>query len=275
MKKVKFLTLIASIATLGFFTTSCSPTEDTAPVITPSANSTISGSTIYEGDVVFLEYTITSENKLASVEITDQTSKTIKAFTISDSPLYACEITGLTAGTYTLNVVAIDKKDLKSTSSITITVVAAPALKTWDNVILGAQSATEGSYFDIATGNVLGQTAAETTGTTVSYSYASIGATTPVATLIAPNVRISEGDLSKTSAGAEKCYFKKSTLTFATATKTDVAALTVSATDAQKITVAKGDVIEFLTASGKKGLISVVDLTDGVSGKIIIDVKVQ
>jgi len=79
-----------------------------------------------------------------------------------------------------------------------------------------------------------------------------------------------------TAADLKKTYFKKNTtINFETATIADIEGLTVSDLDPQKIVgLANGDVLEFLSASGRKGLIKVASITPGagVVGKIILNV---
>lgn len=274
MKKSKFLVLIAAIASLGFLVSSCGE-DGAAPVVTMSANSIQDTEVLTVGDTALIEFSVDAEEGVKAVVITDSKANDVVKFTDFSKATYSYEYVPEAVGSEILNITVTDKKDQITKVSLAITIeAAAPAIKSYTGKVLGAQSAAEGSYFDIVSGTVIGQASANAAGTSVSYSYAAIGTPNAVATLIAPAVRLANG-LTKTSVGAEKCYFKKATIAFATATKEDINALTVSATSEQKITVAKGDVVEFLTASGKKGLISVTDLTNGVDGKITIDVKVQ
>jgi len=274
MKKTNFLVLVASIVTLGFFSTSCSK-DQSNPVITLTENSIKDSASVSVGDSLTIEFTATADNALKTVEITNSSAAVVKSFDASLAKFTVKIAAPATAGTEKYNITVTDKKDLTTTRTLSITVkAAAPALVTYTGKALGAQSATPGSYFDVATGTVVSQANA-TAATTVSYSYAAVGTTTAVSTLLAPAVRIANG-LTKTSAGLEHCYFaKNTTLTFSTVTAAQIAALTVSATSPESITVAQGDVIEFLTATGKKGLISVTSVTAGTAGVITIDVKVQ
>ena len=277
MKKPKFLTLLASIATLGFFTTSCS--KDDAPTISlltvNGTEVTTTGQNIAatSGVAFPIKWAVTEGSKKLTKLVIRKGTADIATFTNADSianGTYSATIT--TAGTYEFAVIVTDKGDNQSTSTFNVVVASGATANKYSAITLGAQTATPGSYFDFATGKVLGQTAAEAAGATVSYSFAGIGAT-PAATLIAPSARLANG-LTKTSVGAENCYFQKNTtIDFSTATATEIAALTVSTLSPKFISVTTGDVVEFLTATGTKGLIHVTAVTNGVDGTITFDVK--
>jgi len=290
MKKVKFLTLIASIATLGFFATSCSSTTDTAPVITPSANCVVTGSSIALGDSVLLEYTVTSDNKLATVEITDQTSSTLKSFSDVTATIYKAWIKPSVVGTYTFNLVVVDKKDLKSTSSVTITVTAALSEYTTTLLFAPTDNKTSKTFISTSTGTTYEVTGFSTNSSSIDFGYfygASNHATLAssndylttaynLATLY-PNATLNATTFAKVATGTTFA-----SLTSASSIQAAYVAGTLS-TDgstggAGRIKLLDaGSTVAFKTAAGKYGVISVVSVsgTSNAGDKITIDVKVQ
>jgi hypothetical protein len=280
MKKTNLLVLVASIVTLGFLSTSCSK-DATAPTITTlnvgttlitAASDTV---VVTPGADVVISWTITAGSKaLTSIDVREDVTD-IYTTTNSDTLKTGVGAIIVTAPSTTTKyaVIVTDKGGLTAQTNFVLKVVAAATPNKYSNITLGAQNNSGASYFDFVTGSVIGQAAASTSGTSVSYSFAGIGTTTAVATLIAPAVRIAQG-LSKTSVGKEDCYFlKNTTIAFGTATAAQITALTVSTSSPESITVSQGDVVEFLTAKGTKGLIHVTSVTNGLDGSITFDVK--
>jgi hypothetical protein len=280
MKKTNLLVLIATIATLGFFSTSCKK-DATGPRISIL---TVNGTEITKstGDTVkvtldstvTIKWSVTAGTKAPTSLVITQNAITVKTQTNADSIASGKYSTALTTvGNVLFSISVTDKNDSVIQKTFVVKVAAASTPNKYSAITLGAQSNNGGSYFDFVTGSVIGQTAASTAGTSISYSFAGVGTPTAVATLIAPAVRLANG-LNKTSVGKEDCYFQKNTtINFSTATAAQISALTVSTSNLEFVNVSTGDVVEFLTAKGTKGLIHVTSVTDGVDGAITFDVK--
>ena len=284
MKKTNLLVIVASIVTLGFLSTSCSK-DATPPVIkTLNVGTTLISATtdtvvVVPGTDVELIWTITAGTKdLTSVVLNQNAGVSVLTpikLTNTDSLKLGVADYIIPAPSTTTNysLVVTDKGGLTATTNFVLKVAAAATPNKYSNITLGAQNNAGASYFDFVTGSVIGQAAAATAGTSVSYSFAGIGTSTAVATLIATAVRIARG-LSKTSVGKEDCYFQKNTtIAFGTATAAQISALTVSTSSPEYINVSQGDVVEFLTAKGTRGLIHVTSVTNGIDGAITFDVK--
>lgn len=288
MKKLNLFLGLGAIA-LSLFFTSCEEEVNPAPVISydqasPVAlaagetSAVLTGTIVAEAnlsEVKLFQVTDLSEQQLATI-----TSFTSGEITTTDDVNYnfRFEITGITEDV-TIKITATDKDDQVSSKSIEITSSGA-ALSSFTAVLMGAQSnLTTGSYLDAETGEVYLQSGAESNSGLIDMVY--YFGSTNEATLTAPDdvtVNGGAGNLSLCAGFSTKnaTRFGASSLSsteFDAATSADVADISVS--NSKMIQLAQGDVIEFETDGGKKGLIKVASISTGTSGSITIDVKIE
>jgi hypothetical protein len=180
--------------------------------------------------------------------------------------------------------------DAKKGTAWTITVVAATSggsttatftgkiVNTWSAKLLGAQLNSAGSYFNSASGEVLSGSAASATPANVDITYAALGSTVAVPTILSYKQRTAEG-LTGVPAGAEESYFVKTSLApaaFLNETASwagNFSGVALSSTSSQKVTLEVDGVYAFKNKSGKMGLIHVASIVDGTAGSVTINVK--
>lgn len=298
MKKLLLfgLGVIASLSTL----TSCKKDEVVvaAPTIT-----FLNGVNQYTASASDLNYTfvadVVADGEIASIKIfevkTDGTEIQDSLITKFDSDTkHAVKYTVKLADVVTskkFKITVTDKKDVTTSAVFTITAFTKPAgaIKEYTATLLGSQYAATGSFFSSTNGQVytVNTSAANSSLIDLIYYYsgtngASIGGaddinisnvykvisnwTTKNATRFSNNFSMSITDFD-----AIKDDSKIEVLTTFTYTK--------------KIALAEGNVIAFMTAAGKKGLVKITKITKGYNtvtklddyqwGTIEIVVKVQ
>jgi hypothetical protein len=144
--------------------------------------------------------------------------------------------------------------------------------------LMGAQSNSNGSYFNSATGNVLSGANASATPAGVDITYAALGSPIPLSTILSYKQRTAEG-LIGVPAGAEESYFAETTLVpadFLSETKSWASLFTgVTIGTTQKVNIQTGKIYAFKNKAGKMGLIHVANIVDGLDGSVTIDVKAE
>lgn len=254
---------------------------------TVSPNGTFTfGITATKGDGKMKTLSVTRDGKnedLSVVKIvgldskTDLTVNPIELKGDNDNVITATNFTIVAEnnpGIYTYAVNIVDANSITTTVSVKITVSSAK-IDTFTAKLLGAQSASAGSYLTYG-GEVILQSNTASNASLIVLSFAQVGTPTTVSKLISPLTadRVAES-LTKGVDGGLTTYFKESSLDFSTVTTAQLDALTASS--AKSIAISAGKVYEFVSGK-KKGLVkvvSVVKATDSsTDGSVTLDVKV-
>jgi hypothetical protein len=202
----------------------------------------------------------------------NETSSTY-IFNVSSTDLGLALINHTSGFTYTFTLT--DQQGSSTTGTFTVTIPTATGnpIYTFTPTPLGAQSATEGSFFAsvLGTGTVYSQANAAANAANIYITYGVIG-TTP--TIMSLPERGNNGFTAVT--GGPAVYYKASSITPAQfdAMTDDLGFSSITASTDAKITVAAGNVYEFVNGT-KKGLIKVTAITAGTSGNMTMVVKVQ
>jgi len=285
MKRLNFF--LFGLAALGmtFFSSCTDDTTTPAPVIS-FTNNVSSASTANSSYTI--TGTITSEAGLEQVKYSKVTTsgsdqlKLVESFDDKNTFEFQFTVDGITED-ITIEVEATDKENQTTSRNFAITYTGgASSINTYTAILVGAQTnTTYGSALDADAGQVYKLAAASSNQALIDvlYYYGS----TNKATFAAPNDETVDGTGANsfnwtgswTTKNATK--FGVSTMTstdFDAIDDADLAAITgLTATKVTDQNV--DDVVEFITAGGKKGAIKVTALTATASGTITITVKVQ
>ena len=294
MKRLNLFLLGLTVVGVIFFTSCGEETTSNPPVITidqPDPLTAIAGSVILTGEIV-------AEAKLDQVKlfiVTDNaetqygsayTSFSSGDITTSDNLnyIFRFDVDGLTESC-AVKIEATDKENQTSSKSVDVTIAGAE-INTFTAVLMGAQNnANIGSALDADAGTVYkisgDEAKAAATLVDMLYYYGTVN----LATFAAPNDETVNGN-----AGASG-FSWTSTWSVQNATKLGISTMTVGQFDAidddMELTAISGltaskvtdlgvdDVVEFITAGGKKGALKVTALTATSSGTITINVKIQ
>ena len=178
------------------------------------------------------------------------------------------------AGAYTYSFQVTDRDGVTGSVTWVVTATEAASFTEYNNIQLGAQGNTTGSFFFAVDGSVLNLDAANTSnGSDVDFFYYNGATNGP--TLFSPT----DTDAGGLFGGAvgnwttqNDTKLSSSTLDFATATPTDVA--DAAATGSKANMLAADDVVVFETAGGIKGILKVTNVAAGNSGSITFDAKI-
>jgi hypothetical protein len=269
MKKISLVLSLAFLAVAGLMT-SCDKTENAAPSVSFSSESTV-----LAGDSIKVEatdgsatvdytYTVTAEAEIASLQVkVDGTGVTVEEAEGETEYTSPAQSKVFTVGTHTV-VVSVEDKDGNLLDATLVIVVSNPGavgggINEYLDIDMGGSASSFGSYLDAETGIV----------------YLSVDKVAHQA----------EIDIIFDNAK----FWNYDTGTFASGTGTEFAATTISTTDFDSATtdvlfsglsassatidVAVGDVVFFETTGGKKGLIKVNSIN--ASEDLNIDVLVQ
>ncbi|HNY03432.1 MAG TPA: hypothetical protein PKG48_12620 [Bacteroidales bacterium] len=295
MKTLRAMLGLAMVAGLMFFS-SCS--KDETQDLTPSINFA-AGTGYVSGDATLQvneDFKVginafantNSGSKLAKLTIT----RVFNNYPVSQDTVFSAASINLVINATANSQVGPEKWYFKVTDkdgqskeiSLTITTVAgASPINTFTMKIMGAQGSSTGSSFASIDGTVYSLANAKTNAAKVDWLYF-YGATN-LATLAAPNdadaISVFNDPTNGLATWAVKnaTKFKKVTdaITWADIT-TDavIVAQTASGVTNTKINnLAANDVLAFITASGKKGMIKVESISGTTDGTITISVKVQ
>jgi hypothetical protein len=293
MKKLQIVLGLGIISAMFLFNACEEETTNSYPVISYDDASPVTlepGEDSYSvtGDIV-------AEAGLESVTVTKTTATggTVPVATIDD--FESGEVTQVDDSTYnfrfelsditeetTLEITAVDKDAQEASKSIVIQVTAGNPISSFTAVLMGGQGNNSvGSFLDADGGDVYLQAAAESNAALIDvvYYYGSSN----LATLTAPDDATVNGGAGNLSLCAD--FTVKNDTRFGTssisatafdAIENDAEISAITGLSASKMTdLAVNDVIEFITAEGKKGLIKVANMTTGSDGTITIDVKIQ
>jgi len=302
MRKISFIALFAAVIGMTMMS-SCSKDETHAtPTITldPSATSTELDFTAGDSVVAF-SARVQAEGEIETFTInevvtnlqggttssaydgattgtfsgeTDKTYDFNKTFTPAD-------FTSATQYAYTFSVTDKDDQSYSITYTVTQnTGTQAGAIDTYTAVLMGAQSSTTGSYYDVSTNTVYNQSGADANQAAIDFVhyYGSANAST----ICAPSdatVGGGSGNLtmcqSWSTRNATK-FGKTSGVTWSGVTDdTQIVAHESDATSTIVNQLAVGDIVEFKNADGKYGMFKVGSVDTDASGSITIGVKVQ
>ncbi len=296
MKTLRALLGLALVSGLVFFT-SCSKDEDTqdlAPTINfvggsgyISANATLDVNEDFKVGINAFSNT-NSGAKLTKLTITRVFNNNIVSqdttFSLSTINLVINATANSQVGQEKWYFKVTDKDGQTKEVSFTITTVAGSGpINTFTMKIMGAQGSSTGSSFASIDGTVYSLANAKTNASKVDWLYF-YGATN-LATLAAPNdadaiiVFSDPTNGLATWALRNATKFKKVTdaINWADITTDDViVAQTASGVTATKVnSLAANNVLAFITAGGKKGMIKVESISGTTDGTITISVKVQ
>lgn len=268
MKKLNLFLGLAAISMVMFFN-SCSSDEDAqgpglelisdAEVTTAANSSIIIQWRAYAGDANLKYFTITEGNS----PITGWDEFEIPTAQNENFPSTATVQIGEANTTFTLTVT--DKDGLKTSKTVTVTVEAALDSKGFSS--LGAAgNTTLGSYYSVSN-NLVYKTSELTTAIASKIDFV-FNADASTATFKSP--KDATNTLVHDSGRTTK--YQKATFAFATATPSDLNAVTPTA---ESITVAANDVVVFVNHDGVKGIFEVTALTVAANGSVTIDIKVK
>ena len=297
MKQTKLILGLFAIALLGFFT-ACEddPNTDPAPpVITlDGATGYIAGDAeVNAGSEFKIKVTATpnatSNAKLTNLSVVrtfNNVSTTAIDTALDKATSFSVEITLQAQDVVGAEriVITIEDKDGETAEKVlNITYVEAPSpLTSFTAVLLGAQTATQGSALDADLGQVYNKTDAATNSALIDiiYYYGS----TNNATLTAPDDETIDGtgassfDYAAGWATNNATRFNSNpgmtAAQFDAATDDTKLKDIETFSDSKIVQLAVDDVIAFKTAEGKKGLIKVVSIDGEGSGTITLDVKI-
>jgi hypothetical protein len=298
MKKMHYLLGVVLISSISFLN-SCSKSSDETPVDqTPSINF-VGGSGFVSSDVTL---TVNESFKVGITAFSNTNSAAkLTLFTITrvfnNTP--SSQDTTISTTSFNINVLAhansqvgqekwlfkiTDKNGYSKEISFTITTTAASGpINTFSMKILGAQGSTTGSSFASIDGTVYKLADAKTNASKIDWLYF-YGATN-LATLAAPDDADAATVFNDPTNGLPTWSVKNNTLFKKVTDVVDwnsitddavIVAQTASGVTNTKINnLAANDILAFISASGKKGMIKVESISPNSDGTITISVKVQ
>ncbi len=296
--KFQYLTYVLFAGLLGF--SSCSEDEENspAPTLTFTSGGAASGS-FNSGETVDFTMTLSSTVDFTSLKGTlvyTDNGGASKTVTVKDANNANAELNYTKnsdikddyAGTEVVKIAL--PSDAKRGTEWTLSVAAANSGGTttatfkgkvvnfYTAKLLGAQSNSNGSYFNSATGTVLSGTNASATPAGVDITYAALGSPLALATILSYKQRGTDG-LAGVPAGAEESYFVETAIApadFLSESKSWSSLFTgVTIGTVQKVNIQTDKVYAFKNKAGKMGLIHIQSIVDGVAGEVTINVKAE
>jgi len=275
------------------------PSNNDPPSITISINGQAGANvTIEEGAAVNLSINYSAPAGFTQIDMKQENGNNLAGFPKSDfdnsgSYQYQGTIPAnlLPVGINRFTTKVTDKNNKSDEKTMTITVnKKGNPIHTWANKTLGslAHASTAGSSFSSSDGNVYSIANAKTNSAKVDLIYSN-GATYPFA-LVAPNLPaigpLPENSTNRVETWATINATKLAKLSSVTVAEFDgctddklidekVTSATVSANNVTNLTA--NNIVGFITAGGKKGLIKVIstDTSSSANQSITITVKVQ
>jgi hypothetical protein len=297
MKRIIVFLSAILITSITLFT-SC--TEDTTNPDLPPSISFVAGANYISADAtvdistnftvkVLVEPNATSGKVVESLKVTGTfNNQLVRDTTFALNNATTMEITftaASTIGEENLEFTAIDKDNQSAKISLKITTVepAGNPILTWTEKIVGSWNNLTGSSFASINGNIYTLDQAFANQGLIDYMYW-WGASTS-ATIGAPDdanaaLVFNTGDYKLDNWTTKNpTRFKTTTVTVAAfdamTDDTDIKDIAEGADQTRIGGLAVDQVIAFVTASGKKGLIKVKVITEGSDGSLTMDVKVQ
>jgi hypothetical protein len=288
MKKINLFLLGLTAVGITFFT-SCGEEEASAPPVitidqaspvTASAGSvTLTGEIDAEGKLDQVKLFIVTANAETQYGSAYTSFKSGDITTADDiTYIFRFDVDGLTESC-SVKIEATDKENQTSSKSVQVNVATGAAIDEFTAILMGAQGSTTGSTLDAHTGTVYKLADATAADIDILYYYGS----TNKATLVAPNdatVNGGSGDFSWTANWGTQNPTKFGMSSLSTsefdAMDDDTELAAISGLSASKVTdLGVNDVVDFITADGKKGALKVTALTAASDGTITINVKIQ
>jgi len=242
--------------------------------VSSGTSDTVSGTIISDLGIKSIEaYRITSVSKM--------TIENRFVFDITKLYQFQYAINNINENT-TIELTANDNNNQITSKSLTFKVISGigASINSISNILLGAQYSTIGHAYSTISNTVYKQIQAEANSPSVDFVY--YYSATNLTTLAAPNdatVNGGSGNLSICNNYSTKnsTKFSVSSVNVAefTAMTDDTVIATISASDSKITQLAVNSVVAFITASGKKGLIHIAEITTGSTGSIKLNLKVQ
>jgi len=284
MKKVKFLALMFLAGATLF--TSCKKDEETvaSPTISVTNNKTAYSVTATADTTIIFNVTVAAEGEIDLFTIKKTVGSTTTSygsptgFSGKTSYTYNFEQIFTATDTYPISFAfkVTDKEGQDASITVTVSKITGSSgnpIYTFTPTPLGAQNASEGSFFAsvAGTGTVYSQSQAAANAANIYITYGVIGTTPNILSL--PE-RANNGFTAVT--GGPTVYYKASSITTTQfdAMTDDLGFSNITASTTPKIAVTAGNVYEFVNGT-KKGLIKVTAITAGTSGNMTMVVKVQ
>jgi hypothetical protein len=284
LKFIKFMRKLSLFIALGLFVagtfTSCTK-DDTKPAPTITFN--VGGvakteATATVGTALLFEVRVQAPAKIKQITFyqgADESNKqqigTAKTsgFTNDTLDISNQTVTATAAGTLKFFVTVVDENDQESSAALTITVsepVVGGAISTYTAVLLGSnQNTSTGSYLSTTTGEVFFSSAKQAKSAVIDIIYGSENSTDE---FFSPALALSG------ITGGNATKYATSTINFDNVTD-DLLLQGITATLDKVSGIVVGNVYQFVTAAGKKGIFKVTAYTAGISGSVTINVKVQ
>lgn len=162
-------------------------------------------------------------------------------------------------GVLTYSFTVTDKDDVVTTKTITINVAVPAEVTEYTAKLLGAQSASAGSYFASSTGMVYTGGQFEANKSIIDITYAQTGPAGSVTDKIISSAARSGEELNA-GIGGLAVYYSSSSLTYDDVTVSDIEGLEKSTS--QVITIEEGKTYEFVTENGSKGVFYVNSISN-------------
>jgi len=299
MKKLKLAVLVLAAGLIA--TTSCKKDETHAvPTVSHSGNDAyeLDFTTDSSQHVVFNVY-VKAEAEVETFSITETktpgSSSTYDASTTGkfkgetdktysfDKVFTAADFTSVDSYTYEFRVT--DKDGQVATTKVTVKMKPIPdkEINSFTAVLMGAQNATEGSYFDAEADSVYTQSDADNNQSLIDFVY--YYGSTNKASIAAPNDTTVNGTGAGSLSLTANWTTQNATVFYKTSlTANDFTAIVnannfekdydAAVTETRISKLAVDDVVAFKTVNGKIGLYHVVAITGTDSGTIKIDVKI-
>lgn len=272
MKKLNVLLILSVMASAMFFSSCDGEEEDPlAPVITFQD---YNGEALEKdlGDAIGVSFIVKQgDAKLEDVVVKLGQGEIYRASTAKDVKIENNMVVTLdqkleVVGAQTLTITVTDKADLKAEKTIAITVKS--DLDDKGSKILGSGSNANGSYYSLATNEVIKQTTAQADPSKVTFVYNNTA--TDGAQIYSPT---ESSALDFTGSTATETVFATLTnVTYETATSANIPAdfpLT-------KVTnLAANDVVAFKTADGTVGIIKVTAIEGTTDGMATLSIKTK
>ena len=302
MIKISFIALFAAVIGMTMMSSCTKDKTHTAPTITlnPSATSTELDFTAGDSLEVSFSARVQAEGEIETFTINEEITNlqggtTSSAYDASTTATFKGEtdktydfskiftpadFASATQYKYTFSVTDKDGQSYSIAYTVTQhTGTQAGAIETY-TAVLGAQSSSNGSYYDVSTNTVYTQSGADANQAAIDFVhyYGSANAST-ICAPSDPTVGGGSGNLTMCANWSTKNATLFGTVTgvdfSAISDDTEIVAHVSDATSTKANQLAVGDVVEFKTVDGKYGMFKVVSVDASSSESITIDVKVQ
>lgn len=279
MKKINLL-FVVLFATIISVTTSCKKGD--GPTLTVSADKT----TAWQNDTITFTYSVSSNADLKTLDwsssdfvLVEGTQEDGGSIELTGTSVVDQTITVVVKGTqvagditFTFTATDKDGAEVAATEDVVVSIeepAVIPTIVSYNAKLMGAQSASAGSYFSTNAGDVMTFSQATANSGAVDFIY-SFNTTANIYSPVNDDAVGSALTTKNATVFGEYTGSKA----FADITAADVNALTIGAAK-KTSTLAVGSKFVFATSTGKKGIAEVTAFVTGTSGSVTINVKVQ